>query len=159
MGDLEIPNFGALLAPAISSVSEAARPGLLARLERGAADRYRMWVEAEPTAAEVLKACAAREDEIADVVDGLFPLSDADLPIVEKAVPLARELYYEAFAGKSVLDQWRIQANAERQGAMAWRGIASQTEDESTCRELERCSALEEQSADALDGLIAERAG
>jgi hypothetical protein len=157
MADLEIPNFGALLGPAIGSVSDDARPGLLARLERGAADRYRQWAEAEPDVADELNACAGREDQIADSVDALFPLDPADVPLVEKAVPIARELYYAAFEGKPILDQWRIQASAERQGSMAWRGIASQIDDEAVCKALEDCAQLEEASADALDRLIADR--
>jgi hypothetical protein len=52
----------------------------------------------------------------------------------------------------------RIQANAERQGAHAWRSIAAHHPDEYVVEVLHSCSALEELSADALDALIASHA-
>ena len=61
-----VPNFGELLAQYISAVPETAVPAFLARLERTAADRYRMWAKAVPEHAEGLLTCAAREDDIAD---------------------------------------------------------------------------------------------
>ena len=46
MTTLNIPKFGELLAPHLSRIPDAARPGALARLERSAAERYRGWAEA-----------------------------------------------------------------------------------------------------------------
>lgn len=157
MAGPETSNFAEILAPAIGSLADEARPGLLARLERGAAERYRQWAQAEPDLAAELNGCADREAQIADSVDVLFPLDSAQLALVEKAVPIARELYLEVFEGKPVSEQWRLQASAERQGAMAWRGIASQAQDEAVRQALEECAQLEEQSADALDRLVADR--
>ena len=80
----DIPNFGELLAPQLAAVPGAALPGFLARLERGAAQRYREWAEHyDEDARAVLLACAGREDEIADRVDRLFPLAPGDLSAVE----------------------------------------------------------------------------
>ena len=62
------------------------------------------------------------------------------------------------FAGHDVWDQLRIQADAERQGARAWRNIAARLgdgADERVLAALSTCSALEEASADRLDALIA----
>ena len=158
MAEFSAPNFGEILAPSLQSVPDDARPGLLARLERGAAERYREWAASEQDVAAELSACADREEQIAETVDALFPLAGEQLEGVEKAVPIARELYYKVFEGRSVVDQWRIQASAERQGAAAWRGIASQHDDESVRKALEGCAKLEEESAAALDRLIEARA-
>ena len=43
MPAVTVPDFATLLADHIGSVPEAAIPAFLARLERTAADRYRIW--------------------------------------------------------------------------------------------------------------------
>jgi hypothetical protein len=158
MSDVVIPNFGALLAPYIGQVPPAAMPRFLALLERGAADRYRHWVGLLPEHAEVLSACAASEDEIADRIEAAFALDPALHDALHAPLPAARDTYYEVFAGLDPWDQLRIQANAERQGAQAWRNIATRTTDPEVLAALAACSGLEEASADALDGLIAAHA-
>jgi hypothetical protein len=62
------------------------------------------------------------------------------------------------FDGLDVWDQLRIQADAERQGARAWRNIAARIDDQAMIAALECCSSLEEASADRLDHLIANHA-
>ena len=62
--------------------------------------------------------------------------------------------YYEVFSGLSPLEQMTIQANAERQGAAAWRGMIEQESDPQTRAALEECARIEEASADYLDGLL-----
>ncbi|MFM8946228.1 MAG: hypothetical protein ACKOJC_05895, partial [Actinomycetota bacterium] len=98
--------------------------------------------------------CAGREDEIADRIDAAFALDESLRPALEAPLPEAIAVYYEVFAAYDIWDQLRIQANAERQGANAWRGIASRHPDPEVVRALESCSALEESSADYLDVLI-----
>lgn len=154
-----VPQFGALLRSRIASVPDAARPAFLSGLERSAAARYREWAEAAPEHAEVLLECAAREDEIADLIAGLFPVG-ADLQqAVDEALPAAVAVYYEVFAPYDVLDQLYLQSEAELQGAQAWVGIAADIDDNadnSTARHvLARCTALEQQSAAAVKGLLA----
>jgi hypothetical protein len=61
--------------------------------------------------------------------------------------------------GANMWDQLRIQANAERQGAEAWRTIAADLSDQRIIGQLAACSALEEASADRLDALIARHGG
>jgi hypothetical protein len=156
MSDLVIPNFGVLLGPAIGEVPARSRPAFLAQLERGAADRYRLWASRIADAAEGLLACAEREDAIARQVEALLPATEADHAAMEKAIPVARDAYYGAFDGLSLTNQLRIQANAERQGAAAWRSLAAGQEDARVCEALEACAVLEETSADHLDGLIAQ---
>ena len=158
MTKIEIPNFGVLLGEFIGAVSPAGLPGFLAGLEREAAGRYRAWAEAAPAESAGLLACAAREDEIAERVERRFPLPAADRPAVEKSLPEARRIYFEVFEGLSMREQMTIQANAERQGAQAWRGMADQvdeTRDPALREELLACAALEEVSADHLDALLA----
>jgi hypothetical protein len=145
VSQLEIPRFGALLAPFISQVPTDAMPRFLALLERGAANRYREWAELLPAHADALLTCAASEDEIADRIEAA-PL------------PGAIDTYRNAFGGLDVWDQLRVQANAERQGAQAWRNIATRVDDPAVLDALATCSTLEEASADRLDELIATHA-
>jgi hypothetical protein len=154
MSDVRAPNFGELLAPYLSSVPPEAMPRFLALLERGAAERYRHWAALLPEHHDVLASCAASEDEIADRIDAAFDLRSEHLPLIEAPLPAATATYYEVFDRLDVWDQLRIQADAERQGARAWRNIATRTDDPSLITALERCASLEEASAACLDTLI-----
>ena len=106
-----IPNLGTLLAPYLSAVPAASMPRFLARLERGAADRYRYWASVLPAHAPGLLECAAREDEIARRADALFAVIAEDLPAIEAALPQARSTYRfrRAPSGKATLlgSGWR----------------------------------------------------
>ncbi len=150
-----VPQFGALLRSHIASVPDAARPAFLAGLERSAAARYREWAEATPDHAEVLLDCAAREDQIADLVAGLFPIAPDMQQAVDDALPAAIALYYEVFAPYGVLDQLYLQSEAELQGAQAWAGIAAGSDNEATSGVLARCTTLEQESAAAVKDLLA----
>ena len=158
MSQLEIPRFGALLAPFISQVPHAVRPRFLALLERGAADRYRLWATMLADHAAVLLSCATSEDEIADRIEAAFALDPSLQNAVTAPLPDALAAYRDVFEGLNVWDQLRVQANAERQGAQAWRTIATQAVEPSVVHALESCSSLEEVSADRLDELIASHA-
>ncbi|GAB5450244.1 MAG: hypothetical protein Hals2KO_05720 [Halioglobus sp.] len=156
MTDVDIPDFGALLAPYITSVPPEAIPAFLARLERTAADRYRQWAEALPEHAEGLLACAAREDHIADEIEVLYPASSVEqVAAMDAAISPARDTYYAVFSTLTPIEQMTIQANAERQGAAAWRGMLAQEENEASRAVLEHCASTEEASADYLDALLA----
>jgi hypothetical protein len=149
-----VPQFGALLRSHITSVPDAARPAFLAGLERSAAARYREWAATAPEHSAVLLECAAREDEIADLVAGLFPVDAETQHAVDDALPAAVRVYYDVFAPYDVLDQLYLQSEAELQGAQAWVGIAAATDDADTRAVLARCTALEQQSADAVKELL-----
>lgn len=157
MTERESPNFGLLLSPIIARVPAHAVPRFLALLERGAAQRYREWAVVVPEHTGVLLACALREDEIADRVDQVWPIDDALLEELERLLPPARDLYYGAFEGMSPWAQLLVQADAELQGAAAWRGIAVHHPDPVVCAELERCSLLEEESSRELQRIIQRR--
>lgn len=154
----EVPQFGALLRSHITSVPDEARPAFLSGLERSAAARYREWAEAVPEHAQVLLDCAAREDEIADLVAGLFPVPADVQQAVDDALPAAVAVYYDVFAPYDVLDQLYLQSEAELQGAQAWVGIAADIDDPATRDVLARCTALEQESAAAVKELLANSA-
>jgi hypothetical protein len=150
----EIPNFAALLGELIVSIPDASRAGFVARLERTAAERYRGWAEQSEQYADGLRACANREDEIADRVEKLFQVQTEDRDLVAEVLPRARALYYETFDAHSLEDQWIIQAHAERQGSKVWEGYAAQAEDESARKELVAIAQLEVESAVYIDEIL-----
>lgn len=154
MTDLAIPRFGELLGPYIARVAPETMPRFLALLERGAAERYRRWAAALPEHRDGLMSCAGREDEIADLIEGAFALDESLRPQLEAPLSDAIAVYYDVFAPLSIRDQLRVQADAERQGANAWRGIASRHPDPRVISVLDECSRLEELSADYLDDLV-----
>jgi hypothetical protein len=157
MTDDTAPDFATLLAPYIGAVPQEAFPAFLAQLERTAAQRYRMWAEAVPEYAEGLLRCAAREDEIADSVEQLYPVTAPELiTAMDSAIGPAREAYYAVFANLAPVAQMSIQANAERQGAAAWRAMVEQESDVAKQAALEQCALIEEASADYLDSLLVE---
>jgi hypothetical protein len=157
MAELSIPDFGELLAPQISSVPEDAVPAFLARLERSAAQRYREWALQLPEHARGLLQCAQREDDIASRIDGLYPANRADqLQAIEAAIGPAVDSYYRVFGDLSTIQQLAVQANAERQGAAAWRAMLDDATGPDAREVLEQCARTEEASADFLDALLNE---
>jgi hypothetical protein len=152
----EVPRFGALLRSHIALVPETARPAFLAGLERSAAARYRTWAGEAPEHADVLLACAEREDEIADLVTALFPVDAVLQGRVDDALPAAIERYYEVFAPFGILDQLYLQSEAELQGAQAWVGMSAAADDAGVRDVLARCTRLEEESSAAVKALLAE---
>jgi hypothetical protein len=155
--NIEVPDFGELLAGHIGRIPEASQPAFLSSLERTAADRYRHWAEQLPAHAELLLDCAQREDEIAARVVAMLPASsETDQQLIDGEIDAARSTYYDAFSGHTVWEQLYLQSKAERQGAAAWRAYAAAPEYQSLAEDLEACARIEEASADALDRLLAE---
>jgi hypothetical protein len=155
MTNIPIPDFASLLAPYIGAIPEASRPAFLSRLERTAADRYRGWAKQLPEHEAGLLDCAEREDEIATRVETVLPANNEEhANLINTYIEPARDTYYEVFSALSVFEQLTIQANAERQGALAWRGIADELDDKTIIEELLLCARIEEASADYLDKLL-----
>ena len=152
MSEIDIPNFGELLAEHLGAVPPEAYPYLLSQLERTAAERYRGWADAVPEHRDGLLACAAREDEIADRVEAMFPPSAEHRALVGGIIPNAKDTYYSAFEPYTPVEQMTIQANAERQGANAWQNLKQLYPDHAGA--LDELSAIEESSADYLDALL-----
>ena len=152
MSDIAIPNFGELLAEHLSGVPQEAYPFLLSQLERTAADRYRLWAEDVPAHSDGLLACAAREDEIADRVEAMFPPSAEHRALVGTIIPKAKATYYSAFEPYNSVEQMTIQANAERQGANAWQTLKAVYGEHAAA--LDELSTIETTSADYLDEML-----
>ena len=68
-----LPDLAEVLGRVLQRVPLAEQPLLVALAERLAAERYRGWAEEDPAHAAGLLACAAREEEIARRVEGLYP--------------------------------------------------------------------------------------
>ena len=149
-----IPNFGEVLAEHLGGVSTDAYPYLLSRLERTAADRYRGWAEDVPEHREGLLECAAREDEIADRVEAMFPPTSSQRAEVEAVIPAAKATYYAVFSGYSSYEQMAIQADAEQQGANAWQNLKHAYPEKSA--EFDELSNIELRSAEYLSELLAQ---
>ena len=152
MSEIHIPNFGELLAEHLGGVPAEAYPYLLSQLERTAAARYRLWADEVPSQREGLLRCAEREDEIADRVEAMFPPSGEHRELVAQIIPKAKETYYAAFEPYTPIEQMTIQANAERQGALAWQTLKSAYPDKAA--EFDALSQVEIASADYLDATL-----
>lgn len=150
--NVTIPNFGELLASHIAKLPPESIPGLLARLERSAGERYREWASELEPHRDGLLACADREDDIANRVDTLFPIREEHQHLVDEIVPLAIETFLGVYSGLSSIQQITIQANAERQGASAWRGLVEAYPQ--FAGDLESLAKTEESNADYLDALL-----
>ena len=156
MTEVTIPSFGELLSPQLSRIPDPARPGCLARLERSAAERYRGWAAELPEHREGLLKCADREDEIADRIEAILPVPSEFEDLVSEVVPLAIAIYYQAFEPYDVWGQMTIQANAEKQGSMAWPAMIPLFPEHAD--ELNALSALELKSGEYLDALLSPKA-
>jgi hypothetical protein len=154
MSELNVPNFGELLSPYIEKVPPAAIPNFLALLERGAAQRYRDWADQLPTFSKGLLACSASEDKIADIIESLFLIDDELTAEVQAPLPEARDTYYNVFKNLSLADQLGIQADAELQGAEAWRVMISDDIPDEINRGLKQCMVLEEESSAYLYSIL-----
>lgn len=151
-----IPNVAEILAGVLRNVDPTLQPMLLAKLERLAAGRYRIWASdhADQSVREGLLACADREEEIANRVESLEPNAAAIQDRLLSDHPELLELNRTLFEGRPLTVQFAMQAEGERAGAAAWRAYASAAPDLSVRELLESCSALEQANADFLQGLL-----
>jgi hypothetical protein len=158
-GNGRLADLGGQLRPLIQALPPGIQPRLMARLERAAADRYRAWAAAclDP-AAEGLRACAGREEEVAARVETLYPPQLDELRYFSEALPTITEAYRSALAERPVNEQYAIQAAAERRGAAFWRFLASSEADGSVRETLRSCAELEELSAEFLEALVSRKA-
>lgn len=151
-----LPDLAGQVRPLIQALPLGAQPNIMARLERAAADRYRAWAAACPESgqAEGLRACAAREEDVAARVEMAFPSQPDEQRHIGDVLPLIAEAYRSALAQRPVLEQYAIQAAAERRGAAFWRTLASSTPDTSVCEILSACAEIEERSAEFLEAIV-----
>jgi hypothetical protein len=151
----ELPDVPAILGALVARVAQAERPLFLALAERMAAERYRGWAADvdDPDVRAGLIACAAREDEIADRVEAVFPDPAAVQQRLLATFPELPQLNRDVFAGRPLADQFAIQAAGERVGAATWRAFAAAWPDAAARDAFLACAPLEEASAEFLDGL------
>ena len=153
----ELPNVGEIIGRALQRVSQRERPLLIASAERLAALRYRAWADHPACAAHAaqLRACAAREEEIAGRVESLYPGASATQQELLASNPDLEELNRSLFAGRPLDQQFRMQAQGERLGAATWRALAQHAESAATRETLLACAELEEASALVLESILA----
>jgi hypothetical protein len=156
MGADEQPSLGQIIGRVLRRVPVPEQPLLIAIAERMAADRYRAWAD-EPTLAEhraTLLACAAREEDIAARVEGLYPgAAELQRAILERHPDLV-ETNRRLFAGEPLRRQLAIQAEGERLGAATWRAFAAAHPDPAAAAVLAACAPLEEESAVVLEAIL-----
>lgn len=150
----ELPSIGEVLAPVLGRLPRPEQPLLIALAERLAATRYRGWA-AEPVYAShraALLACAAREEDIAARVEGLYPDAATKQDAILRTNPDLEDVNRTLFAGRPLPQQLAIQAQGERLGAATWRSFARH--DESRKAVFLACAELEEASADVLEAIL-----
>lgn len=151
----ELPNIAAVLAAVLQRVPRDQQPLVIAFAERLAADRYRSWaarVDSDETKHQ-LEACAQREEEIAALVESLYTSPKSAQQKLLAAHPDLLEVNDTLFAPLALEQQFALQAQGERLGALTWRAFAQHAADERTREIFLRCAPLEEASADFLESL------
>jgi hypothetical protein len=156
--DAPLPSVGEAVAPILARIPRAEQPLLIASAERLAAARYRSWAdrpEGVRRRADLL-ACAAREEEIARRVEGLFEAAAARQQRLLDAHPELAEINRSLFDGRPFREQLTIQAGGERLGAATWRSFARHASEAHARDEWLACAALEEANANVLEAILAE---
>jgi hypothetical protein len=138
-------------------VAREQQPLLVAVAERMAAERYRDWARVSPDAQQrdALLACAGREDDIARRIESLYPGAAALQQQMIDQNPDLAEINRSLFAGRSLPQQFTIQARGERLGAATWRAFAAHAQHAAARDTFLTCANLEEESAIVLEGFIA----
>jgi hypothetical protein len=151
-----LPGVGEVLAPILERIPLERRPLFIALAERLAAARYREWATAWSDARrkDDLLACADREEDIARRVEGLTPNASAVQQEIVAANPDLEEINRSLFAGRSLPEQFTIQAAGERLGAATWRAFAKHATAPEARDVYLRCAELEEASAVVLESLL-----
>ena len=125
------------------------------KLSREPSAKKRFLTVPSSTAKQILAACSAREDEIAEKVEAMIPrAAEIQASALEAHADLPAR-YAALFEGCSLEEQFSMQARAERVGSATWRALARRGPAERERVFLE-CAALEEASAGALESLIAD---
>ena len=100
-----------------TSVPESQHRVLLAMLERAAAVQYQRWAdEVDETHREGMLECAAREEEVARLVEAGVAGADATARELGERFPDLGARYAALMEGRSLREQFAIQAAGERAG-------------------------------------------
>jgi len=152
-----LPSLADSLARIVLRTPRERQPLLVALAERLAAARYRAWAAgaADTGHRAELLACADREEEIARRIEALFPHAAAIQSELRAQNPDFDEVNRALFAGRSLAEQFTIQARGERVGAATWRSFAEHEANPHTRATFLACAGLEEESAVVLESLLA----
>lgn len=130
-----------LAAALFAQCPETEHRVLLAVLERVAADQYRRWADevGDEHRAGILE-CAAREEKVAEVLEAAAPNATATAAALGERFPDLGARYAALLEGRSLVEQFAIQAKGERAGGELLRSYA-----------LADAAELEDANADFLD--------
>lgn len=105
--------------PLVPNVPEGDIPMMIAILERIAASKYVGWADSAEDEVERqgLLACEAREIEIAEFIESLYPNAQATIDELNKNFPDLQERYDAVMEGRTRSDQLRVQSEGELGGA------------------------------------------
>ena len=150
-----LPDLGVVIGSVLQRVPDEQKPLLIAIAERRAAERYRGWAAeiAEPGRSQLL-ACADREEQIAGLVEALYPDAGAVQRDILAKNPDLDEVNRTLFAGRPLAQQFTLQARGERLGAATWRAFAEAAIGRGHRDVFLRCAPLEEESAAVLEALL-----
>jgi hypothetical protein len=148
----DTPELARIIAPLLARVPLAHQPLLIALAERMAAQRYRGWANdvSDGIRRSELQA-APTEEEIARRVETLTPDGATIQAAILASVPELADATRALFAGRSLEQQFAIQAEGERLGAATWRSFACQAAEPTARDVFLACAALEEASAAVLE--------
>jgi hypothetical protein len=150
-----LPNIAAVIGPVLQRIPADVRPLVIAAAERSAAKRYRDWANqvADPAMQISLRACADREDEVARLIEALFPNAEAKQKELLLQTPELTDSGNSLFAPFTLQQQFTLQAQGERIGADTWRSYAQRSEP-SVRDVFLTCARLEEESAEYLESIV-----
>lgn len=105
--------------PLVPEIPEAEIPMMIAILERIAAGKYAGWADSaeDPIERSGLLACEAREVEIAEFIESLYPDPQATIASLYARFPDLQARYDAVLDGKARSEQLRIQSEGELGGA------------------------------------------
>lgn len=104
--------------PLVPEIPEEQIPMMIAILERIAAGKYRGWASSseDPIERGGLLACEARELEIAEFIESLYPDPKSVINSLSKRFPDLAARYDAVMEGKTRAEQFRIQSEGELGG-------------------------------------------
>jgi 4-carboxymuconolactone decarboxylase len=154
----ELPDLAALVGTFFSQCSHSEQRVLLASAERLAADQYRRWTEQTGgEGRDEFLAAAAREEQVAAVLEKLTPGAAETARALEDRFPMLPAAYRSVLEGRTLRDQFSIQAAAERAGGALLRAFAERESDAAARDELLAAAGLEEANASFLEGVAGRR--
>ena len=142
--------------PLVPEIAEADIPMFIAMLERVAASHYELWAEAaaDPIETAGLLACAAREIEISEFIESLYPDAQATIDGLNQQFPDLAARYGAIMEGRPRAEQLRIQSEGELGGSSFMLQFA-EANDGVVAARFQSLASCEEANSKFLAGLVA----